>query len=102
MFLAEDVFNRAQRRRPGDARARASTPSTEIAVIVGIPTVQGEPNDFSANEFEKRALLGFAPVQPDGSFRIRVPADTPITFATLDDLRRGVREQAHLAVRAAG
>jgi hypothetical protein len=50
----------------------------------------GEPNDFSANEFEKRALLGFAPVYPDGSFRIRVPANTPIGFATLDEHRRGL------------
>ena len=30
-------------------------------------------NDFSANEFEKRALIGMAPVQADGSFRIKVP-----------------------------
>ncbi len=46
-------------------------------------------NDFSANEFEKRALLGFAPVYSDGSFRIKVPADTPISFATLDEHGRG-------------
>ena len=75
-------------RRTGGAR-QGHRPMTEIAVIVGIPTVQGERNDFSANEFEKRALLGFAPVHPDGSFRIKVPADTPVSLATLDELRRG-------------
>jgi len=57
-------------------------------------------NDFSANEFEKRALLGFAPVQSDGSFRIKVPADTPISFATMDQLGRGfVVKRTHLSVR---
>ena len=30
----------------------------------------GEGRDFSANEFEKRALIGFAPVYADGSFKI--------------------------------
>ena len=72
----------------------------EIAVILARPTVRGESNDFSANEFEKRSLLGFAPVQPDGSFSIRVPADTPLTFATVDEYRRGiVNKRTWLSVR---
>jgi hypothetical protein len=29
-------------------------------------------------------ILGVAPVEPDGSFHIRVPAETPITFQLLD------------------
>jgi hypothetical protein len=90
-IVAQDVFNRGT----GDGQEiplvgpQGVDTVDEIAVIVGIPTVQGEPNDFSANEFEKRALLGFAPVQSDGSFHIRVPANTPISWATLDQLDRG-------------
>jgi hypothetical protein len=86
--LAQDVFNRGT----GDGQevpVRGADPIDEIAVIVARPTVQGEPRDFSANDFEKRALLGFAPVYADGSFKIRVPADTPISFATLDEHDRG-------------
>jgi hypothetical protein len=89
LIMASDIYNRAQ----GDGQEvpqQGVGNITEIAVIVGIPTLQGEPNDFSANEFEKRALLGFAPVNPDGSFRIRVPADTPVSWAVLDDRRRGM------------
>jgi cytochrome c553 len=57
-------------------------------------------NDFSANEFEKRALIGFAPVLSDGSFKIKVPANTPISFATLDADGRGfVVKRTHLYVR---
>ena len=37
----------------------------------------GEPIDYSANEFERRALIGYAPVYPDGSFSFKVPAGVP-------------------------
>src|SRR6185503_12287272 len=71
-----------------------------IAVLIARPTMAGEMNDFSANEFEKRALLGTAPVYSDGSFRIKVPANTPISFASLDAQRRGfVVKRTHLFVR---
>jgi hypothetical protein len=50
--------------------------------------------------FEKRSFIGYAPVQEDGSFSIRVPADTPITFATLDEHDRGfVVKRTWLSVR---
>jgi hypothetical protein len=98
-FLAQDVFNRGT--ADGQERPlRGVDPIDSIAVIAARPTRPGEANDFSANEFEKRALIGFAPVYPDGSFRIRVPADTPISFATLDDHGRGfVVKRTHLYVR---
>jgi len=88
VFLAQDVFNRGTQDGQ-EVPVRGADPIDEIAVIVGRPTLQGEPRDFSANDFEKRALLGFAPVYADGSFKIRVPADTPISFATLDEYNRG-------------
>ena len=86
-FFADDVFFRGTNDGQ-DVPMEGADPIDSIAVMVGIPTQQGEMNDFSANEFEKRALLGFAPVQSDGSFAIRVPANTPISFATLDNLGR--------------
>jgi hypothetical protein len=90
VILAEDIFNRSVVGDGQEVPVKGVDPITEIAVIVGIPTLAGEMNDFSANEFEKRALLGFAPVQPDGSFRIKVPANTPVTFAPLDSRRRAI------------
>ncbi len=98
-IIAADVFNRAA--SDGQERPQKGVDVIdEIAVIVGIPTQQGEPDDFSANEFEKRALLGFAPVYSDGSFNIRVPANTPISWATMDDQRRGfVAKRSWMYVR---
>jgi hypothetical protein len=99
VFLAQDVFNRG----PNDGQeipVEGVDPIDSIAVIAARPTRVGEMNDFSANDFEKRALIGFAPVQSDGSFKIRIPADTPISFATLDRLGRGfVVKRTHLYVR---
>jgi hypothetical protein len=99
IFTAQDVFNRGT--QDGQERPREGIDAiTKIAVYAARPTMRGEANDFSANEFEKRALIGFAPVQPDGSFSIRVPADTPLGFATLDDQGRGfVVKRTWLAVR---
>ncbi|MCP4573450.1 MAG: hypothetical protein GY838_13925 [bacterium] len=89
IFTASDVFNRSTTDGQ-EVPVKGVDAITEIAVIAGIPTQRGEPNDFSANTFEKRALLGYAPVYPDGSFRMKVPANTPISFATLDELRRSI------------
>jgi hypothetical protein len=36
-------------------------------------------------EGQPRRILGVAPVEPDGSFHVRVPAETPITFQLLDE-----------------
>lgn len=99
VFLAADIFNRGT--ADGQARPQRGVDVIDkIAVIAARPTYQGEANTYSANEFEKRALIGFAPVQSDGSFRIRVPADTPVSWATLDQQDRGfVVKRTHVYVR---
>jgi hypothetical protein len=38
-------------------------------------------------------ILGIAPVEPDGSFHIKVPAETPITFQLLDQDYLAIRTQ---------
>lgn len=35
-------------------------------------------------EFEMQQILGYAPIEPDGSFKLMVPADTPIALAVVD------------------
>jgi len=102
VFLAQDVFNRGTndgQERPVEG-ATGLNHIDSIAVLTARPTMAGEANNISANDFEKRALIGFAPVQSDGSFRIKVPANTPISFATLDSAGRGfVVKRTHLYVR---
>ena len=98
-FLAQDVFNRGT--SDGQERPVKGVDAIDsVAVLVALPTPSGMLNNISANDFERRAILGFAPVYPDGSMRIRVPADVPISFATLDSQGRGfVIKRTHLYVR---
>jgi hypothetical protein len=35
-------------------------------------------------DFEPQQILGYAPVEPDGSFKLLVPADTPIALSIID------------------
>jgi hypothetical protein len=102
VFMAQDVFNRGTNdgQETPIRGAVGINHIDSIAVIASRPTTAGMMNDFSANDFERRALLGFAPVESDGSFRIKVPANTPISFATLDSAGRGfVVKRTWLAVR---
>lgn len=45
-------------------------------------------------EFEPQQILGYAPVEPDGSFKLVVPADVPLGLAILDSKGRAI--QTHL------
>ena len=49
-----------------------------------------------------REIIGYAPIQPDGSVRVKVPADVPLAISVVDsDGRRiGARHQNWLQVRA--
>ncbi len=88
ILMANDVFNRSTADGQ-EVPVLGVDAIDEVAIIAGLPTMRGEQNDYSANEFERRALLGFVPVEADGSFKVKVPAEVPLTFATLDELRRG-------------
>jgi hypothetical protein len=88
VFSGADVYNRST--VDGQEVPVKGVDNIErLAVIAGLPTLAGEPIDYSANEFERRALIGYVPVYPDGSFSFKIPAGVPITFATLDELGRG-------------
>ena len=45
-------------------------------------------------EFEQQQILGYAPIEPDGSFKIHVPANTALGFVVVDAKGRGI--QTHL------
>lgn len=63
-----------------------------VRVIEGVPIRAGATVSLSPHG--ARRLLGIAPVHPDGSFHIRVPAETPITFQLLNEQYMALRTQA--------
>jgi hypothetical protein len=44
----------------------------------------GERQAIGDTNFEQNQLLGYVPVEPDGSFQINIPANTPVAFSVLD------------------
>ena len=81
-----------------------------VRVIEGIPlkrkaTISEYQQDLgdspsletcSGTAFGPRRILGVAPVEEDGSFHIRVPAEMPITFQLLDKNYLALRTQGAL------
>lgn len=45
-------------------------------------------------DFEPQQILGYAPIEPDGSFKLQVPADTPLALSVVDGKGRNI--QTHL------
>jgi hypothetical protein len=48
----------------------------------------GMRSAIGETEFEMQQILGYAPIEPDGSFKLQVPADTPIALAVIDSKGR--------------
>lgn len=87
VFHVSSVF----RRQNGDGQERPQPGDVhEVMVVEAIPTMPGDPRDISATTFERKRILGTAPIEADGSFHIRVPANTPISFNLLDDEGRSM------------
>jgi hypothetical protein len=69
--------------RCGPARfVRAVRAVAPPAAMMGLREAIGE------TEFEPQQILGYAPIEPDGSFKLHVPADTPVLLAVVDEQGR--------------
>ncbi len=55
--------------------------------------LSGMREALGETEFEMQQILGYAPIEPDGSFKLTVPADTPIGLAVVND--KGQAFQTH-------
>jgi hypothetical protein len=51
----------------------------------------GLRGSIGETEFEQQQILGYAPVEPDGSFKLHVPADTAIALSIVDAKGRGIQ-----------
>jgi len=50
--------------------------------------MSGMRSAIGETEFEMQRILGYAPIEPDGSFKLTVPANTPIGLAVVDETGR--------------
>jgi hypothetical protein len=57
----------------------------QVRVVQAVPSQPGVGvEDMGLTEFERQKILGYAPVEADGSFRVEVPADTSLTVHVVD------------------
>ena len=69
-------------------------PARFVRITKAIATPQGIAREaIGETEFEMQQILGYADVEPDGSFKVDVPADTPIAITVTD--AKGRAFQAH-------
>src|SRR5690606_23950590 len=63
----------------------AERPARYLRVSRAVPLPPGSALDaVSGTAFNMQRILGYAPIEPDGSVRVAVPADTPLALAVVD------------------
>lgn len=61
----------------------------QVRMIQAVPSLPGVgTEDIGLTSFERQKILGYAPVECDGSFRVAVPADTSLTLNVVDSESR--------------
>src|SRR5205085_2314124 len=55
-----------------------------VRAVAPVSSSMGLRSAIGETEFEMQQILGYAPIEPDGSFKLQVPADTPIALAVVD------------------
>jgi hypothetical protein len=86
MDTRAQVADLVRMKDPADAAYRCA-PARFIRAVRAIAPPAGMTGMRSAigeTEFEMQQILGYAPIEPDGSFKLTVPADTPIGLAVID------------------
>jgi mono/diheme cytochrome c family protein len=64
----------------------------QVRVIQAVPSQPGVGvEDMGLTDFERQKILGYAPVEADGSFRVTVPADTSLTLHVVDNEGRSFK-----------
>lgn len=71
--------------------AYGCSPARFIRVVRAVPpssSTMGLRSAIGETDFEPQQILGYAPIEPDGSFKLNVPADVPLGLAVIDSQGR--------------
>jgi mono/diheme cytochrome c family protein len=67
-------------------------PGRFVRVTRAVATPRGiDRESIGASMFEMQEIVGYAPLEPDGSFKLEVPADTPIGVSVVDSKGRAIQ-----------
>ena len=74
----------------------ANLPARFLRIIRGVPMPPDEVRDIANTDFGRsnnqlmREIMGYTPIQPDGSVKVKVPANTPFAISVLDENGRRI------------
>lgn len=66
-------------------------PARFLRVVRGVPMPPDDVRDVANTDFGRsnnqlmREIIGYTPIQPDGSVKVKVPANTPFAISVLDE-----------------
>lgn len=67
-------------------------PGRFIRITRAVPTPRGiDRESIGESMFEMQEIVGYAPLEPDGSFKLEVPADTPLGISVVDENGRAIQ-----------
>ncbi len=87
------VADIAKMKNPADP-AYGCAPARFVRAIRGVPPPaggMGSRNAIGETDFEQQQILGYAPIEPDGSFKLQVPADVPLALSVIDADGRAIQ-----------
>jgi hypothetical protein len=88
------VADLARMKNPADAAYRCA-PAYFVRALRGVPppsNSMGVRTAIGETDFEQQQILGYAPVEPDGSFQLEVPADVPLALQVVDSQGRAFQQ----------
>ncbi|NMP30588.1 hypothetical protein HII17_03350 [Thalassotalea sp. M1531] len=68
----------------------ANLPARFLRIVRGVPMPPDDVRDINNTDFGRssnqlmREIIGYAPIQPDGSVKVKVPANIPLALSVLD------------------
>jgi hypothetical protein len=80
------VADIARLKDPADA-AYGCTPVRFVRAVRAVAppsNMMGVRGAIGETNFEQQQILGYAPIEPDGSFKLKVPADIPLALQVVD------------------
>jgi hypothetical protein len=91
--LRPQVADIAKMKDPADPAYQCAPARFIRAVRAVAPpaNMMGLRSAIGETDFEPQQVLGYAPIEPDGSFKLNVPADTPIGLAVVDAQGRALQ-----------
>ncbi len=78
------VADIATLKNPANAEYK-TRPARFVRIVKAVPTPSNmSTEDIGETMFEMQQIVGYTEIEPDGSFKIEVPADTPLAISVID------------------